>query len=98
MPCRADTGSGCHYSDLKLECTTMNRKNEAGGRDRRAFLKEMADSPGALALAGSFGELRAQIAPNWKNQIGLELFTVRNLRSEERRVGKECRSRWSPYH
>ena len=23
---------------------------------------------------------------------------VRSLRSEERRVGKECRSRWSPYH
>src|SRR2546422_2824293 len=22
----------------------------------------------------------------------------RNVRSEERRVGKECRSRWSPYH
>src|SRR2546430_16066200 len=22
----------------------------------------------------------------------------RELRSEERRVGKECRSRWSPYH
>ena len=23
---------------------------------------------------------------------------VNNKRSEERRVGKECRSRWSPYH
>ena len=23
---------------------------------------------------------------------------VRVARSEERRVGKECRSRWSPYH
>ena len=23
---------------------------------------------------------------------------VRVMRSEERRVGKECRSRWSPYH
>ena len=23
---------------------------------------------------------------------------VELLRSEERRVGKECRSRWSPYH
>ena len=23
---------------------------------------------------------------------------VNNARSEERRVGKECRSRWSPYH
>ena len=23
---------------------------------------------------------------------------VKDIRSEERRVGKECRSRWSPYH
>ena len=27
-----------------------------------------------------------------------EDFKVVNTRSEERRVGKECRSRWSPYH
>ena len=31
-----------------------------------------------------------------------EFFTLRYFddasRSEERRVGKECRSRWSPYH
>ena len=27
-----------------------------------------------------------------------ELGIVIVLRSEERRVGKECRSRWSPYH
>ena len=27
------------------------------------------------------------------------VFPVNNVfRSEERRVGKECRSRWSPYH
>src|SRR2546426_2119296 len=25
-------------------------------------------------------------------------YTFRPARSEERRVGKECRSRWSPYH
>ena len=25
-------------------------------------------------------------------------FFLDTLRSEERRVGKECRSRWSPYH
>ena len=23
---------------------------------------------------------------------------IKGFRSEERRVGKECRSRWSPYH
>ena len=25
-------------------------------------------------------------------------YTQKSFRSEERRVGKECRSRWSPYH
>ena len=32
---------------------------------------------------------------------GLKLFGdnyKKTERSEERRVGKECRSRWSPYH
>ena len=36
--------------------------------------------------------------PIWqKLSIWWEIFFVRS-RSEERRVGKECRSRWSPYH
>ena len=26
------------------------------------------------------------------------VMAVNDFRSEERRVGKECRSRWSPYH
>src|SRR2546422_11714228 len=30
--------------------------------------------------------------------FGTVAFTCSNSRSEERRVGKECRSRWSPYH
>ena len=29
---------------------------------------------------------------------GSSHYTFRKQRSEERRVGKECRSRWSPYH
>src|SRR5260370_42016660 len=28
----------------------------------------------------------------------LLIACLRGMRSEERRVGKECRSRWSPYH
>ena len=31
-------------------------------------------------------------------QIARELEESEPARSEERRVGKECRSRWSPYH
>ena len=30
--------------------------------------------------------------------IGGVYVKIEYLRSEERRVGKECRSRWSPYH
>ena len=29
---------------------------------------------------------------------GIDYVYKFDLRSEERRVGKECRSRWSPYH
>src|SRR2546430_5393705 len=37
------------------------------------------------------------IAPTVLEATGIVEPTVVN-RSEERRVGKECRSRWSPYH
>src|SRR2546426_8425218 len=30
--------------------------------------------------------------------LGTENQNLPGFRSEERRVGKECRSRWSPYH
>ena len=33
-----------------------------------------------------------------KNGRNITLISPRRMRSEERRVGKECRSRWSPYH
>ena len=33
----------------------------------------------------------------WKRHAPV-LFPNVGRRSEERRVGKECRSRWSPYH
>ena len=33
-----------------------------------------------------------------EKKLGLLVDRVMSERSEERRVGKECRSRWSPYH
>src|SRR2546428_14016516 len=40
-------------------------------------------------------DLRPQVLRVGADGLGQYL---RGLRSEERRVGKECRSRWSPYH
>ena len=34
----------------------------------------------------------------WAKEEILTAITDERSRSEERRVGKECRSRWSPYH
>ena len=49
----------------------------------------------ALALAGCSG-LKTQIS--FPTRRSSDLGGRRIIRSEERRVGKECRSRWSPYH
>ena len=35
---------------------------------------------------------------NYISVMGKDDFLQALTRSEERRVGKECRSRWSPYH
>ena len=42
-----------------------------------------------------FGRIAAQTA---KQVISFNVREAERERSEERRVGKECRSRWSPYH
>ena len=45
-------------------------------------------------------KVRLKLPRPWKPLLGyLELERkIAETRSEERRVGKECRSRWSPYH
>src|SRR2546430_3864245 len=41
---------------------------------------------------------RGRITRLGRHDHGFRLYGARGGRSEERRVGKECRSRWSPYH
>ena len=45
------------------------------------------------------GKIRLEsVTSNTYGVYALGKFVFRINRSEERRVGKECRSRWSPYH
>src|SRR3712207_5717188 len=44
-------------------------------------------------VADVAGTEQVWTAEDWVGRFGLPV-----ARSEERRVGKECRSRWSPYH
>ena len=46
----------------------------------------------------SYYGMRAVLAVYVATTFFAQLGAGANARSEERRVGKECRSRWSPYH
>src|SRR5688572_28464265 len=47
---------------------------------------------------GAFGVGFERFSVMRMNTDGESALRPRRERSEERRVGKECRSRWSPYH
>ena len=46
-----------------------------------------------MNILEEFDTIAAPATPMGAGGVG-----VIRIRSEERRVGKECRSRWSPYH
>src|SRR2546429_3906267 len=50
------------------------------------------------AQLGSDGTAQPGFFVKFSTDAGTSFGSATNVRSEERRVGKECRSRWSPYH
>ena len=84
---------------INFICTNLELSDE----DRQSLL----EAPGLLARARKLLEIliRDQQLIELKNEIQEKVKQEIDkqqrdyyLRSEERRVGKECRSRWSPYH
>lgn len=56
---------------------------EHSGGNRRTFLKDATLLGGIALAAGSLQEAIAQTAGDWKNQIGLELYTVRDAMQKD---------------
>src|SRR3712207_9313663 len=52
----------------------------------------------APVFAGDFIEAVGEIVSAGNSSRKMIFEARKVIRSEERRVGKECRSRWSPYH
>ena len=50
------------------------------------------------SLCSATGEAATVRGSRTAMKSGPRLPQLEKARSEERRVGKECRSRWSPYH
>src|SRR5256885_17060995 len=84
---------------LRLGLGAIGSMHQLGdGHDRHADfgftlnrLHLFEDFPDSMVSAAK--SLAASASEMWITSLA-----IRRLRSEERRVGKECRSRWSPYH
>ena len=72
----------------------------------KLILKRLLESLALIAISAALWQLTLfPVANTLNKKLPLSIFQnlviifgIGLLRSEERRVGKECRSRWSPYH
>src|SRR2546422_10440480 len=88
---RADSAAVAN-ARLNLEWAAI--RAPIGGRTGRLLVREgnlvRANSPDPLVVINQIHPILVRFAVP-ERALG-------DIRSEERRVGKECRSRWSPYH
>ena len=71
-------------ADCNHECSSC--ATSGGCQEKEQNERAINNTKGVKKVIGVVGG---------KGGVGKSLVTSR---SEERRVGKECRSRWSPYH
>src|SRR2546430_16743751 len=93
------TGNAWFYGDVAITGDRIARIAPPGSL-REARTRERVDARG-LVVAPGFIDIQAHSRDALLIGDGRVVGKVTQgvtTRSEERRVGKECRSRWSPYH
>src|SRR5258707_15809490 len=88
----APQGQYCDKCGTKIEkicrsCSATNRPDARFCANCGTAFEAAADKKPAPAGPDTSGAQQKQVT-----------ILFADIRSEERRVGKECRSRWSPYH
>src|SRR2546430_14724170 len=83
-------------------------ESSALGARTALVCKSLLGKAHTVMAEGGIAAALAHVDPqdNWQTHFRdtmkggqlLNHWRMAQLRSEERRVGKECRSRWSPYH
>src|SRR2546422_10910990 len=90
---RGVRGGGSGSAGLERGVLGARTAQQGGGSSRAGVGRRWVGAVGRGGRGGRGGrEPAASAAPAHGDVRGLL------ARSEERRVGKECRSRWSPYH
>ena len=89
-------GPWTHLNDLKIKGIYINNVKLTRGA---ASLTRIASAAWGTGYAPS-GQFAKMFNTDLGAGVGIGVAQIAGgqARSEERRVGKECRSRWSPYH
>ena len=67
-------------------------------QNMQTVMRMILEDAGHVVITASSGEEAVKHIQNPNLDVVLSDMKMPGMRSEERRVGKECRSRWSPYH
>ena len=89
-----------YNAGAELERALRSISDELAGHPWEAVVVDNASTDGSSAAVEAFAA-NVRLMSNSENvgfARGVNQGLAATNRSEERRVGKECRSRWSPYH
>ena len=82
----------------------MKETGQIMPEDKENFMNQESQTPHKRRVRykgkypKKFEEKYKELQPEKYKDTIEHVISKGNTRSEERRVGKECRSRWSPYH
>src|SRR5687768_4985482 len=72
--------------------------DQGGPEEAQTVVTKLINSDRVVAILGEVASSRTLAAAPVAQAAGIPMITPSSTRSEERRVGKECRSRWSSNH
>ena len=90
---------------MKKSVNFLPEKKQADLKQLVGLVREHVKNVGMVILYGSYArntyvdyDQRVEFGVPTYFMSDYDILILTRKRSEERRVGKECRSRWSPYH
>ena len=90
-------GSPLHLRQILLNLFSNAAKYNKENGTIETYAEEIACDENTVTFRFTIRDTGIGMSEDFVNNELFEPFT-QEKRSEERRVGKECRSRWSPYH